>query len=51
MTNMKEKDPNEVFSCCHCGKEVFGRYLWCSQECENLHMRKMEDKYFTEVVK
>lgn len=34
---MKPKDanPNEDFTCCYCMAEVSGRYLFCSQECED----------------
>jgi hypothetical protein len=27
-------DPNEDFLCGHCCKPFFGRYLFCSPECE-----------------
>lgn len=29
-----DKDPNEDFICCHCGKPVQTRILYCSVECE-----------------
>jgi hypothetical protein len=28
-------DPNEDFVCGKCGKEVWGRYLFCSTECSD----------------
>jgi len=28
-------DPNETFSCGYCGKEMYKRYLFCSQACED----------------
>jgi len=28
-------DPNEEFSCGYCGKEMYGRYIFCSQLCED----------------
>ena len=31
-----EPDPYEEFLCGQCGKEIIGRYIFCSQECEDL---------------
>ena len=29
-------DPNEEFSCGYCDKEMYRRYLFCSQKCTDL---------------
>ena len=34
-TFWKDYDPNEEFSCGGCGKEMYKRYLYCSQSCED----------------
>ena len=31
-------DVNEEFSCGYCGKEMYHRYIFCSQTCEDLAM-------------
>lgn len=31
----KNYDPNEDFTCVNCGKEMFGRTLFCSEKCGN----------------
>lgn len=33
----KDYDANEDFNCMWCGKEMFHRYLYCSQECDDCH--------------
>lgn len=33
-------DINEDFKCIECGKEVQGRYLYCSKECEEVCERE-----------
>lgn len=30
-----QHNPNEEFICCQCLKEVNGRFLFCSMECED----------------
>ena len=33
--DFKQWDVNEDFNCVKCGKRVYGRYLFCSDECSN----------------
>lgn len=32
----KDYDPNEEFNCGWCGREMYHRYLYCSQVCSDL---------------
>lgn len=43
--NSKEndKDLNEEFKCCNCVKNVSGRFLFCSQKCEDEFWKKSNE--------
>ena len=36
------REPNEDLICCNCGKELPGRFLFCSQTCEDVSNKEQK---------